>query len=60
MLPQTVQHAKELAATFVANAGQAKEPREAADWALAAKNMAAAVHSLVGANCTEQRNGGRS
>jgi hypothetical protein len=50
-----IEHAKDCAATFVLRASEAREPREAADWALAAKNMAGAVHSLVGADCTERR-----
>lgn len=34
---------------FLEKAGQAAEAREAADWALAAKNASSTLHSLIGA-----------
>lgn len=40
---------------FVERASTAADPREAADWALAAKNMAACFHSLMGAAATARR-----
>lgn len=54
-LRMTLDEAKDAAAEFIARAAGATEARDAADWALAAKNMASAVHSLVGAKITERR-----
>jgi hypothetical protein len=42
---------------FVERAGEATDAKEAADWALAAKNMASAVHSLVSGRITLERGG---
>ena len=40
---------------FVELARIAPSGREAADWALAARNMASVLHSLVGAAATDRR-----
>jgi hypothetical protein len=42
-------HASEATATFVERAATAESPKDAADWALAARNMSSTLHSLVGA-----------
>ena len=42
---------------FVARAANELDPTEAAGWALAAKNMAACVHSLAGARVTQAKGG---
>ncbi len=42
-------------AEFISHAATEIDPKMAADWALAAKNMAAAVHSLIGALQTARR-----
>jgi len=50
-----VDRAAEMTMLFVEKAAGSKDGREAADWALAAKNMAATVHSLAGARATQSR-----
>jgi hypothetical protein len=50
-----IDSAVEMTQEFIGRAANAFSPREAADWALAAKNMAATVHSLVGAVATKRR-----
>ena len=54
-IPVTLGEAKNAVAVFVARACNAGDAREAADWSLAAKNMASAIHSLAGASITESR-----
>ena len=50
-----VNNAVEMTQEFIDKAAGASSPREAADWALAAKNMAATVHSLMGAILTRRQ-----
>jgi hypothetical protein len=52
---QTLEKAKDATAVFVARAAAATEGREAADWALAARNMASTVNSLGHANTIRAR-----
>lgn len=50
-----VDNAVEMTQEFIDRAASADSACEAADWALAAKNMAATVHSLMGAIATKRR-----
>ncbi len=48
-------NAAQMAQEFIDLAAGADSAREAADWALAAENMAATLHSLVGAIATKRK-----
>jgi hypothetical protein len=54
---QHVSEAIETTEAFVEYASEASTAEGAAQWALAAKNMAATVHPLIGARVTQARGG---
>lgn len=53
--PEDVENALDATRQFIALAATTHDARDAANWALAAKNMAGTVHSLAGARATQAR-----
>jgi hypothetical protein len=52
---QLIDRARTAVTLFIDRAALAQDPKAAVDWSLAARNMAAVVHSLIGAQATSRR-----